>query len=222
MKAVELMIEFNRLAESVYRIYETADRLDPFDIEGYLNKSQYQYIKERWLSYQTPVENIAALNQAFDELSPVIKTDTGMAVVAAEAGFGSNAKKIDTMPTDYWYYVRSSTKITRTGIQPLSDEWAENMPIGTDKLFRSISGGGQWPIIINPLTYMIDDRVYLIHDGYTTVSQVDLTYLKKPIKLSLDTDNECELPEHLHYDIADYAVRLYLGQQKESAKNDSE
>jgi hypothetical protein len=220
MKAVEMMIEFNRLAESVYRIYATSDRLDPYDIEGYLNKAQDQYLKDRFLSYQTPLENVTAINRAYDELSVLI-TNTGPALTTAEDGYGQYAQKLEEVPNNYLYYVRSSSKVTRTSIEAASDKWVENTVIGLDKLLRGISGPGNYPIIINPLTYLVDGNVYVLRDAYTTINEFSLDYLFRPKELSLDSDNECELPQHWHYDVADYAVRLYLQQQKERQKDDS-
>lgn len=221
MTAVQLMIEFNRLAESVYRIYDTQDRLNPWDIEGYINKAQDQMIKERFLSYQTPYENVVALNESYDEISPLIDVATGLSPTQAESGYGSYSKVI-VPPDNYLYYVRSSTKVTREKINQVTDEWAENQVIGLRSLLRSISGAGNYPIIDNPLVYLANSKVYILHDAYTTVNGFNLMYLKEPSDLDLNTDNECELPGHWHYSLADYAVRLYLGNQKYEAQKSEE
>ncbi|WP_292487418.1 hypothetical protein [Methanohalobium sp.] len=222
MTTTQLMIEFNRLAESVYKIYSTADRLNPYDIEGYLNKAQNQYLKEKFLSYQSPYEIVYALNKSYDEISELIKVDTDLTPTDAESGYGDHAKKIDTLPDDYLYYVRSSVNMDREKLQKVTGEWAENRIIGLDSLIKTISGVGNWPIILNPLVYLVDQAIYIIHDAYTTINSFNLMYLKQPRELDLQTGNECELPLHWHYDIADYAVRLYLSRQKEEIQKEQE
>jgi hypothetical protein len=214
------MIEFNRLAENVYKLYSTADRLDPYNIEGLLNKAQDQLLKDKYLSFGNPQEIVYRINDSYDELSDLIKIDNSLTLTSAEDGYGSYAKKVSSMPDDYLYYVRSSTKLTRTLVEPVTDEWVGNNVVGLTSLLRSISGGGNYPIIINPVIYLVEGNVYIVYDAYTTIDSISLMYLKVPDKLDLESDNECELPEHWHYDVADYAVKLYLFNQKEESKEE--
>jgi hypothetical protein len=221
MTAVELQIEFNRLFEQVYRMPDS-ERLNPYDTEGLLNKAQDQMLYDKFLSYNTPYENVVALNRSYDEISELITVHTGATLTTAESGYGDNAKKIESLPSDYLYYVRSSSKIDRVTLKPVTDEWTGNNIIGLDSLIKTISGAGNYPIIIHPLVYLAGQNIYVIYDGFTTVKDFNLMYLKQPQQLDLSADNECELPGHWHYDLADYAIRLHLGQRKVEAKKESD
>lgn len=222
MKAQDIMIEFNRLAENVYKLYSISDRLDPWNIEGIINKAQDQMIYERYLSYPTGYENVLALNQGYDEISELVKVKTGPAFSNAESGYGSNAKKIDELPDDYLYYVRSSCKVTRKHIEQVVDEWVETDIIGLKSLLGTITGGGNHPILINPLVYLAENNIYILHDGFTTISDINMMYLKQPAELDLNTNNECDLPLQWQYKLADYAVQLYLAGRKFDIKKEQE
>lgn len=226
MTSVELMIEFNRLAGNVYQLFDTEDRLNPYDIQGYLNKAQDEIMRLKYLSYATPYENIIALNNSYDEISSLIEVTGATAggtgpdypyLLEDAEGYGSNVKKIISYPDNFIYYVASESNVTREKIETVTNQWTENNLISYEQITGVITGVGNFPINLSPKVY-VSDEIYFISDPYTILNKVKIRYLKEPEKLDIIANNECQLPKHLHYNVADTAVRLYL----QSFKNQEE
>ena len=212
MTSVELMQEFNRLAGDRYRLYDINDRLNPIDVEGYLNKAKDRILVEKFLSYNTPYENILALQQSYDEIHDLVSIDSDVSITGATGALGNYTQKIDanTFPSDYFYYVFSSSKITRSTVAPATNEWVGNKEINYSSLLKAISGVHNWPIIRQPLVYFNEDNLYIIRDAYTTISDINLAYLRQPDKIDVFNDTEVDMPEHWHPTIAEMAISIYL------------
>jgi hypothetical protein len=73
-----------------------------------------------------------------------------------------------------------------------------------------------------------DDSLFtIIHDRYTTITGVQLTYYKNPQYFTiLENPSKCELPIDLFEDLVSGAVALYMqyvvGQNKQDKKEDKE
>lgn len=211
MTSVEMMQEFNRLARDKYKLYEVSDRLNPIDIEGYLNESKDRMLFEKFLSYGSPYENIIALQRGYDEISSLVKVDTSVGVTGASNSLLNNTDKIDSLPSDYLYYVNSSSEVTRDKIITADSEWVSNIEVSYSA-FRNVSTGVfNYPIIRKPLVYYNEDSIYLIYDAYTTINDVALAYLKRPDDIDIKNDTTTDIPEHWHHSIIENAVLMYLG-----------
>lgn len=214
MTSGELQQEFNRLAEDRYQLYEKEDRLNPINIQGYLNKAKDRILVERFLSYNSPYENIVALQQGYDEIHDLVKIDSDVSATGATGTFGNYTQKIDSLPDDYLYYVFSSSQVTRTSIAAATNEWVGNKEINYTALLQAISGNNNWPIIRQPLVYFNEDSIYIIHDAYTTINDINLGYLKRPDDVDLYNDNTIDLPEHWHKNVVEMAISIYMDENK--------
>lgn len=214
MKAVEAMQEFNRLASDRYRLYDINDRLNPIDIQGYLNKGIDRMLVQKFLSYNTPYENVLALQQSYDEISDLVTIDDSVSVTGATGAFGNYTQKIDSLADDYLYYVFSSCKVSREKVASTNQEWVGNREISYSSLLGAISGSHNYPIIRTPLVYFNEDSIYIIHDAYTTINDVNLGYLRYPERVDVFNDNEIDLPKHWHLNLVEIAVGIYIEENK--------
>jgi hypothetical protein len=67
------------------------------------------------------------------------------------------------------------------------------------------------PIIRKPFVVLMDSKFLLTTDKYTTPVTVVLTYLKKPLDITISQTSE--LAEYLHEDIAQLAVSIFEQQR---------
>lgn len=124
------------------------------------------------------------------------------------------------LPTDYYFYIRSNSKVTGTYLSLTSAKWVGNRVISHSDLERVITSAYNTPILRMPCVLFEDARVLLYKDAYTNIFNVDVTYVRKPKKLVLtvvDSDTEtttCELSELTHNEIVDLAVNIFVQEAK--------
>jgi hypothetical protein len=111
---------------------------------------------------------------------------------------------------DYFYYLSSRTKVTRTN-PVITDEWISNEPIGredADKFFLT-SYNKVWfkypKIFIEILSSVPVFTV--LYDAYTQEpSFIDITYIKKPTRIDITTNISSNLNESLIQTVVQLAV----------------
>lgn len=142
------------------------------------------------------------------------------------------------LPSDYFYYLRSTSKVSLgDSVKATPDVPATNPTILTNTLinyadFNSslITNSNNKPILRNPVVLLelsysnemtnYHDKMTIYLDSYTTLYNVEYTYIKKPNAISLgsyldtNTSNDCELSESTHKDIVEMAVKIFIEENK--------
>jgi hypothetical protein len=121
-------------------------------------------------------------------------------------------------PNDYLHYIRSDSTASRTndlnskGVAPVSTTMP-NKIISYTNMDKYLSNTFNKPIIRKPVVIFRGDELLVTHDVYTTITKIVLTYLRKPLPISIITNQTSELAEFLHEDIAALAVQIFEAQK---------
>jgi len=122
------------------------------------------------------------------------------------------AKVVDLAAlTTYRTYLRSQSKLTRTYAPTVAaGTYTQNKPIRKEDVFRFETNGTNKPIFPNPRTIVNGKYLIVIPDGYSTITDIDVIYVKTPTALVISTpaSDTSELPAYLHAQIVDIAVEL--------------
>jgi len=122
---------------------------------------------------------------------------------------------IVTLPSNYNYVLSEEVSIEVTNLkgdivtirqgitETTSDQYRNDIdnPYSEHKLHYDTA---------KPLRLFKEDSIELITDGNYTINKYFLRYIRKPEKISLG-GIDCELPEFVHSEIVDLAVRLFVG-----------
>lgn len=114
--------------------------------------------------------------------------------------------------TGFRNYVRSSSNMTRTQVPVVSSaKNTNNEEINSSNVGLFETNGSNLPIFINPKCFLDGDYLLVIADGYTTISSVDVTYIKYPGTMVMSGAGSgevttCELPVFLHEKVVDIAL----------------
>lgn len=65
-------------------------------------------------------------------------------------------------------------------------------------------------ILRNPIVLLEGNILKVVHDKYTTIHAVDLTYLRLPSQFSILTNTPCELPYECFEQLVSGALDLYI------------
>jgi hypothetical protein len=116
-----------------------------------------------------------------------------------------------TFPDDYYAYVRSVSDVTGTYKDPNISAKLSNILVKQPDANAVINQAyDQHRILRNPVVVLESDGIKVIHDEYTTINNIDLTYIKLPAEFSILTNTACELPMECFNDLVAGATDLYI------------
>ena len=217
MTVREMVYEFQRLLETMSIEFEGPEKLDTDTMLRFLNWAYDRYIKEKYLSGRTFIENIYNIINNVNDLSRLIETFND----ALYGGATYDSLKFFTLPSDYVYYVRADVNIHRDGgpldTDPIgtNDVWIPAQAIEFSQIDELLTTDINKPIIEKPAVYIVNSgRGHVIIDSYTIANEIQLTYLRKPKELAFKNEfgeeMECELAGYLHEEIVKLAVEIYM------------
>ena len=176
-----------------------------YDVMSFLNQAQNDIITDKYIHKQ------------YNDLRPIttsIETNTFDSTYSTGV---TGTKVVDLKSiTDYLYFLRSQSKMVRAYAPTVSSAtYVANIPIEYSTLLFFESNGSNRPIFKNPKEIIEGDFLVVLPDYYTTISYIDVIYVRIPLELTLDTPtstttNTCELPAYLHQVIVDRAVELSM------------
>jgi len=113
----------------------------------------------------------------------------------------------------YKQYIRSNSKITRSAVPAVTDKYFANEDIDPDTRKFYETNTNNIPIFANPKTFIEGNYLIIIPDGYSTISSIQVTYVRDAKILNLSTVSadlatSSELPVGLHDAIVDIALKL--------------
>lgn len=246
MLAREMQISFMRELSTINQSFEYPNMVDSDTIFYFINLAQDRYLKENYISKESVKDNTEFLKKKIDDLKQLItrKIMFNEVITASEPSnpitpsslYSSEIKAYADggltfpLPSDYIYYIRSSSKLSGTYLGLSTKTWIENALIDHSDINNSILVNGlNTPIIRNPyvvlekspfLTVFSKSYMILYKDSYSNLFNIELTYVRKPKQIVLAVTNsstqtgECELSVSTHQEIVSYAVKMFIEEYK--------
>lgn len=124
--------------------------------------------------------------------------------------------KIYKLPSNYYKYIRSVSKVTGTYKNPNLTAYVSNVLIKESDANKVINQAyDKHRILRNPAVILESGNtpagtIKIIHDEYTQIDEVDLTYIKLPGDFSILTNTPCELPYTCFEALVSGTVDLYI------------
>lgn len=228
----QLGIEFERRIQEMMPQTEFLDKLDTETIYSFLNQYQDKLIHSIFQSLDT-ISDEQKLSSRIDILLKGLLCK----VELTEVDGSSNNNTVQyTLPEDpgMAMYIRSTSYVDKYYRKNASSYDLENpQPIvntlvpNADIVKYLEAPNNDLRILRAPIAAINDNVLVILHDRYTHVSKVELTYYKNPAYFSPLTSVNCELPIDMFDDLVSGAIALYVqyvaGQsQKQNKKEDKE
>lgn len=216
----QLGIEFERRIQTMIPEKEF-DKLDTETIYSFLNQYQDRYIHDIYRN----LDNIQSGTKLSSHVDSVLQT----LLKTSELTAAGNSNPIDTplsivceLPPDFDMYVRSTSIVSDTYNFKVSNNTNQGLKIIPNqfvsqndayKLFETPNNTLR--ILRQPAAILSKNNVgkctlTVIHDRYTNIQKVGLTYYAKPTYFDIMTSTECELPIDVFDDIVSGAIDLYI------------
>lgn len=216
----QLGIEFERRIQTMIPEKEF-DKLDTETIYSFLNQYQDRYIHDIYRN----LDNIQSGTKLSSHVESVLQT----LLKTSELIAAGNSNPIDTplsivceLPPDFDMYVRSTSIVSDTYNFKVSNNTNQGLKIIPNQF---ISQNDAWKlfetpnntlrILRQPAAILSKNNVgectlTVIHDRYTNIQKVGLTYYAKPTYFDIMTSTACELPIDVFDDIVSGAIDLYI------------
>lgn len=216
----QLGIEFERRIQTMIPEKEF-DKLDTETIYSFLNQYQDRYIHDIYRN----LDNIQSGTKLSSHVESVLQT----LLKTSELIAAGNSNPIDTplsivceLPPDFDMYVRSTSIVSDTYNFKTSNNTNQGLKIIPNQF---ISQNDAWKlfetpnntlrILRQPAAILSKNNVgectlTVIHDRYTNIQKVGLTYYAKPTYFDIMTSTACELPIDVFDDIVSGAIDLYI------------
>ena len=210
----QLGIEVERRLQTVLPTLKLDNKIDTEDIYAFLNQFQKKYID----TIYSQADNVESGSRAAIILEDVIRTLNAHATLTQEnvTGHFDDDYKSYTLPGDYYKYIRSVSSITGTYNNPTLEAKVSNVLVKQPDANKVINQAyDKHRILRNPIVILengstASGTLKVIHDEYTTINNVDLTYIKLPGDFSVLTGVACQLPYTCFEDLVNGATELYI------------
>lgn len=216
----QLGIEFERRIQTMIPEKEF-DKLDTETIYSFLNQYQDRYIHDIYRN----LDNIQSGTKLSSHVESVLQT----LLKTSELTVAGNSNLIDTplsivceLPTEFDMYVRSTSIVSNTYNFKASNNTNKGLKIIPNQF---VSQNDAWKlfetpnntlrILRQPAAILSKNKagectLTVIHDRYTNIQKVGLTYYAKPAYFDIMTSTACELPIDVFDDIVSGAIDLYI------------
>ena len=200
------------------------------DIQYWLNKGQLELVKRKYNGLNQERKGFEQSQQRIDDLSNIVIKDVVVNTNFKEDSNSPSGYFVDTatLPEDNLFIISHRSQITYnypTIEYEINDNKRDAIGGATKIVFNRTSQSDDVYKLLNdpfnttkpskPLADFSDTKLNVYTDKTFLVNKVIFNYLKKPRLIHIKTNVSCELAEHLHDEVIQYAVDLFLQNTRE-------
>lgn len=212
MDARTMQKEFERRIMLMDPTLEDTEKLTSDTIFAFLNAAQNRLVTQMYLQYDQSTDGSRTDYKLIDSLKPLICNST-----LEDRNVIHQFMTDFTLPTDYMYYIQSNSIVTKSHLSEQDTE--ERIVANKDIKYTSVNDimPAYYDKKIIRVPYAVINKnnsttLQIVHDNYTIVNKVELTYYRKPKQINLNQD--CELSDTVHMDLIEQAVEIFVTEAK--------
>lgn len=214
----QLGIEVERRLQTILPTFALENKIDTEDIYAFLNQFQKQYID----TIYNQIDSVPSGSRAAMLIEDILRTLTAhdkLVEIATDNSFDIDNNRYK-LPSGYYKYIRSVSSVKGTYKNKNATETVSNVLVKQSDVNKIINQYyDKHRILRNPMVVLEGDSdsninklgtLKIIHDEYTQIISVDLTYIKLPGDFSILTNTPCQLPYTCFEDLVAGATDLYI------------
>ena len=200
----EFMVGYDKVDDLSY------PDLRPEERDLFINKAIESIVKQRYSGNNARKESVEETQKRRDDLRN-ITSNYRTTTFINNTNNKENGVFVD-LPKDYWFALEEEAVISHVDCHNNSTTSRVLIkPVTHDRYNRIKHDPFNKPNKIEVISLPYEDfRNEIIVDNDSSVEEYFLRYLRKPAEVSFIDDIDCDLSEHLHREIVDYAVNLAI------------
>ncbi len=180
------------------------------EIDILLNQAQDRFIKQRYGKNNLKRESFEETQKRTEDLKTIVKATQISPSTYSTSNIETTAR-FYILPSDHAYIIQETVNVTYPD--------CNNQNVTTKALIKPVQHNDYDKIKTDPfnkptntkvLRLMVDGQVELIPNTGVTLGTYQLRYLKIPRRISLSTNDTCELPDDVHQEVVSTAVDIAL------------
>lgn len=209
MTSRELQISFERKIMLIDPTLRDAEKLTSDTIFAFLNAAQDRYYEQLYQQFDQ-IESVGRIQFRNSDLLKVFVSRAELTESIEINDFQNDFE----LPSDYEYYIKSSSDVQKTYLNIKNTALVGNKDIKYDQINSIMPTYYDQKIIRTPYAALniSENKLTIVHDKYTNIYSVHLNYYRKPKAISLK--QECEFPDIAHQTIVDLAVEIFVTEAK--------
>lgn len=210
----QLGIEVERRLQTILPTFKLENKIDTEDIYAFLNQFQKQYVDTIYMQ-DDKTESGTRTAALVEDILRTLTAHSTLTNGTVDSDYDTNNVVYD-LPQGYYKYIRSVSDVSGTYKSGSEHTKASNVlikQVDANKVINQYYDKNR--ILRNPVVILEkgttpEGRLKVIHDSYTTINSVDLTYLRMPGDFSVLTGVPCELPYTCFEELVSGATDLYV------------
>jgi hypothetical protein len=184
---------------------------EPSEIDFLLNQAQDSFVKQRYGFNNNKLRPFESDQKRIDDLRMLIKN-----VIIPINTYDSllnidiNARFV-VLPDDYWFLVNERATVEYNDCNSnTTQKIASIRPCNHDDFSMVIDNPFEKPTKDKLIRLFYENYIELIHAPNTSILDYKLRYIKRPVKIDIFNNIDCELAEHTHQEICNGAILIGL------------
>lgn len=218
-----LGIEFERRIQTMFPQTELQYKLDTETIYSFLNEYQYKYVQVLYNTLNQGTENSSKIEHALEPLFTtieLIKNSDGTWVFGDQFPItfaNTGNETIFDLNQNISLYIGSISEVSSSYNFKGQFDAQHPVKIVTNtlvsnkdymKMYNTVYDS--FRILRSPIITIDKNTVRMMHDMFTNVDKIKISYYKYPATFSILNSTACELPIESFDDIVTGAVQLYV------------
>lgn len=215
-------IQMNQFGEAL--------QLHSDDIQYWLNKGQLELVKRKYNGFNQERKGFEQSQQRIDDLRSLLIKDYSSETTFNEDAYAPTGFYVDsaTIPADNLFIISHRSAIiynyptityeTINGKRsPINgkDKIVFNRTSQSDDIYKLLYDPFNTTKAGKPLADINENQINIYTNKSFVVTKVIFNYLKRPRLIHIKNNVSCELAEHLHDEVIQYAVDLFLQNTRE-------
>lgn len=191
------------------------------EIDIILNEAMDRVVKTRYGKNNLYRKGFEEIQKRTDDLKELVVsrfpnlnlvsqyTDVGKRVFRVQLNALFNDVDLENPSIEeYMFYIKGDAKVSSPSC--VDGKRSSIKLVQQDDLYSIKSDPFNKPTVSNPVGFFEDGDLFIETENDATVSNVLITFIKKPLRMNLTESTDCELSEHLHKEIVQIAVDISL------------
>lgn len=184
---------------------------EPEELDFWINDAIDTFVKQRSDGLNIRKTGVEENQRRIDDLRTIILSGVSLKTTPLNTNSYYENNTCFTLPSNYFRYLGDQAEINVNGTVSRVGSITTNADtLNIEQIEDPYSKHYLHHQTAKPIRMLRDDEILYISDGTYSITDCYLTYIRKPAEVDLTSNVTCDLPESVHSEIVNIAVKKIL------------